>query len=83
MHSRQIGHWGLLIAKSIALVDFQYTPFTKLFESVVCPIISYGAAIWPTQSYNCINVVQNRAARYFMNEDRYTPNAAVIGDIGW
>ena len=47
------------------------------------PVISYGAAIWATQSYNCINAVQNRAARYFLNVGRYTPNVAVTGDIGW
>ena len=47
------------------------------------PIISYGAAIWSTQSFKCINAVQNRAARYFLNVGRYTSNAAVTGDIGW
>ncbi len=39
--------------------------------------------LWGTQSYKCINTVQNRAARYFLNVGRYTPNAAVNGDIGW
>ena len=43
------------------------------------PGISYGAAIWATESYYCINAVQNRAAKYFLNVGRYTPN----GDIGW
>ena len=33
--------------------------------------------------FNCINVVQHRAARYFLNVDKYAPNAAVNGDIGW
>ena len=50
---------GLLIAKSKAFGGFQYDPFTKLYESIVCPVISYGAAVWATQSYNCINAVQN------------------------
>ena len=74
---------GLLIAKSKAFGGIQYGPFTKLYESVVCPVISYSAAIWGTQSYSCINAVQHRAARYFLNVGRYTPNAAVNGDIGW
>ena len=74
---------GLLIAKSKAFGGFQYGPFTKLYESIVCPVISYGAAVWATQSYNCINAVQNRAARYFLNVGKYTPNAAINGDIGW
>ena len=47
------------------------------------PVNSYGAAIWATQSFKCIHAVQNRAARYFLNVGRYTPNAAVTVDIGW
>ena len=69
----QSANWALvlLIAKSNALGGFQYAPFTKLSKSVVCPIISYGAAIWSTQSYNCINAVQNRAASYFLSESNF------------
>ena len=74
---------GLLIAKSKAFSGLQYEPYTKLYDAIVVPIISYGAAIWATQSYACINAVQHRAARYFLNVGRYTPNAAVNGDIGW
>ena len=74
---------GLLIDKSKAFGDLQYEPYTKLYDAIVVPIISYGAVIWATQSYACINAVQHRAARYFLNVGRYTPNAAVNGDIGW
>jgi hypothetical protein len=37
---------GLIIAKSFGGVP--YSVFTKMFESVVCPVIAYGAAIWGT-----------------------------------
>ena len=74
---------GLLIAKTKAFGGLQYDAFTKLYKSMVFPVISYGSAIWCTQSFKCINSVQNRAARYFLNVGRYTPNAAVAGDIGW
>ena len=73
---------GLLIAKSKAFGGLKHEPFTKLYESDVVPIISYGAAIWATHSYSCINAVQHGAARYFLNVGRNTPNAAVSGDIG-
>ena len=33
--------------------------------------------------FSCINAVQTRAERYFINVGRYTPNAAVHGDSGW
>ena len=45
--------------------------------------ISYGAAIWGDSSLSCISAVQNRAARFFMGAGRYTPNTAVMGDMGW
>ena len=73
---------GLSIAKPKAFGGFQYGPFIKLYESIVCPVISYDAAVWATQLYNCINAMQNRAARYFLNVGKYTPNVAINGNIG-
>ena len=72
---------GLVISKYKA---FSRLPFsTKLFNSIVWSTISYGAAIWGDRGFNCINAVQNRGERFFMGVGRYTPNAAVNGDIGW
>ena len=36
---------GLLIAETKAFGGLQYDVFTKLYESIVFPVISYGAAI--------------------------------------
>ena len=74
---------GLVIAKVKSFGGVPYNVYTKLYDSVVCPVITYGAAIWGTESFSCINAVQQRAARFFLNVGRYTPNAAVSGDIGW
>ena len=57
--------------------------FTKLFDSLVWPIISYGAAIWGSKSFSCINAVQNRARRFFLGVGKYTPTAAVFGEMAW
>ena len=57
--------------------------FTKLYDSLVWPIIEYGASIWGTTTRSCINAVQNRASRYHLGVGKYTPNLAVQGDIGW
>ena len=46
-------------------------------------IIDYGAAIWGTQEFACINAVQYRASRFFLRVGKYTPNVAVAGDMGW
>ena len=54
-----------------------------LYESIVCPVIMYGAHIWGTQCFSCIQAVHNRAARYFLNVGKYTLVAAVNGDTAW
>ncbi|KAH3859830.1 hypothetical protein DPMN_102651 [Dreissena polymorpha] len=74
---------GLIIAKFKALGGMPYEVFSKLYEACVWPTISYGAAIWGTREFSCINAVQHRAARFFLGVGKYTPNAAVNGDIGW
>ena len=58
---------GLIIAKSKAFGGLPYVLFYKLYESIVCPVIMYGAPIWGTECFSCIQAVQNRAARYFLN----------------
>ena len=74
---------GLLIAKSKALGGMPYKVFTKLYDTMVWPVISYGAALWGNKTYACINAVQNRAMRFYLGTGKYSPNAAVSGDMGW
>ena len=71
--------------------------FTKLYDSLVWSVIAYGAAVLGDKTYSCINAVknrdediylcihavQNRAMRLLLGVGRYTPNAAVSGDVGW
>ena len=74
---------SLLIVKSKAHGGFQHETFTKLFDTLVWSVISYGAAIWGTRNFACINAVQHRAIRFFMGVGKYTPNDAINGDMGW
>ena len=60
-----------------------YDVFTKLYDSLVWPVISYGAAIWGDRSFSCIDAIQNRAMRFFLGVGKYNPTAAVSGDMGW
>ena len=60
-----------------------FNVFSKLYDNLVWPVISYGAAIWGTKSYSCISAVQNRAMRFFLGTGKYTPNASLYGDMGW
>ena len=73
---------GLLIAKA-KCTDFSFECFTKLYDSLVQPIIDYGASIWGHTHYHCIDSVQNRAMRFFLGVPCKTPTSAVIGDMGW
>jgi len=74
---------GLLISKFKVMGGMPYNVYTQLYETMVWPVISYGAAIWGTKEYSSINAVQNRACRFFLGVGRYTPNAAVNGEMGW
>ena len=49
----------------------------------VTPVISYGAAVWGTKQFSCINAVHHRAMRFFLGTGKYTPNVAVQGEMGW
>ncbi len=46
-------------------------------------VIEYAAAIWGHQELSCIAAIQNGACRYVMGVSKYTPNAALQGDMGW
>ncbi len=74
---------GLLIAKYKSLGGMPLNVFRKLFDATVWATIAYGAAVWGTQKFLCIEKIQNRAMRYFLGTSRSTPNAAIAGDLGW
>jgi hypothetical protein len=56
---------GLIISKCKTFGGFQFSTFTKLYDSIVRPVISYAAPILGDKSYSCINAIHNRAVRYF------------------
>ena len=74
---------GLLISKYKAIGGMPYRVYTKLYDSLVWSIVAYGAAIWGTQTFSCIEAVHNRAMRVYLGTTRNTPTAAMAGDMGW
>ena len=74
---------GLLIAKSKLMGGMPYNVFSKLFDSMVWSVIAYGASVWGTKKFSCIEAIQLRAQRYFLGTGKYTPSAAVAGEMGW
>lgn len=51
----------LVIAKFKAVGRVPHNVFTKLYESMVWPVIAYGASVWGTKSSSCIYAIQVRA----------------------
>ena len=80
-HVAQSAHraLGLLIAKDKLQGGFDYKVFTKLYDTLVSPIIEYGPAIWGDKCFSCIEAVQHRASRYFLGVGKRAPNRAVEG----
>ena len=74
---------GLVIYKCKLNGGLPFKCFTKLYDSLVWPIIEYGSSIWGSIKRLCIEAVQNRASRCYLGVGKYTPNLAVQGDIGW
>ena len=74
---------GLIISKCKSVGGVPYDAFTKLYDSMVWPVINYGAPIWGFKVYSCISAVQNRAMRFFLGVGKYTPNDAVLGEMAW
>jgi hypothetical protein len=72
-----------IIAKYNKIGGMSYSCFTKLYESIVQPVIMYGAPIWGTSEHKIINSVQNRACRFFLGVCEKSPNLATVGDMGW
>ena len=74
---------GAVFGKFISSGGMSYNVYTKMYNSMVEPVLMYGSGIWGTKSYSVINAVQNKAAKYFLSVGKNTSNIAVTGDIGW
>ena len=74
---------GSMINKYKSMGEMGYNTYTKLFESLVCPVMDYGSSIWGGKSYDCLNNVFNRAQRFFTGVHRLCPIDGFTGDMGW
>ena len=60
-----------------------YQCFSKCYDANVQSTLNYGAPIYGTSAFSCIDAVQNRACRYFLELGKYAPNTTINGDMGW
>lgn len=72
-----------LYTKFLHVGGMDYDVFCKLYESLVEPVLFYGAGIWGLSEHKKINTVQNKACRYFLGLGKNGSNIASQGDMGW
>lgn len=60
-----------------------YKSYTKLYETYVDPILLYCSSVWGANEISYCNSIQNRAIRWYLGVHKFTPNLAIMGDIGW
>ncbi|VDI22082.1 Hypothetical predicted protein [Mytilus galloprovincialis] len=75
---------GALYGKFISAGGMTHSVYSKLYSTMVEPVLFYCSGIWGTKVHSVINSIQNKAAKFFMSVGRYTANTTAIrGDMGW
>ena len=74
---------GGMISKIHSYKDIGISTFEKLFLNCVAPVLDYCSEVWGLRNYHCIEMVQNRALRYYLGVHRFTPLHALHGEFGW
>ena len=75
--------FGGILSKLKYIKDIRYKTYTKLYNSHVCPILDYCSSIWGFKNGVECEGVQNKAIRYFLGVHKFTPLAAINGEMGW
>ena len=74
---------GALVSKLKQSNCMGYEAFTKCISCSIFPILDYGSEIIGYVNTPSSEKVENRAARIFLGTKRFSPKAAVSGDINW
>ena len=72
---------GALISKFKSCKFMKYKTYTKLFNTLVCPITDYCAGIWGLGEFDKINHVLVQGIRAFLGAHRHI--ASLLSDMGW
>ena len=57
--------------------NFGFKTFSTLFFSCVAPVIDYASGIWGCRTRNKSEIIQNRAMRFFLGVNKFTPLHAI------
>jgi hypothetical protein len=70
---------GKITVKLKAMGGLTYSGYTKLYNSIVDPILTYASGVWGTKEYKILNTVQNKARRQYLG----VPLSNTWGDMCW
>ena len=74
---------GAVYMKYLYAGGMSYDVYTKIIESVDEPVLFYCSGIWGTRKFPKVQIVLNKACRYFLGVSKNAPNTATRGDMGW
>ena len=69
---------GSLISKYKSTKFMHYHTYTKLFNSLVCPITEYGAGIWGLGEFE--NIILLTACRTYLGAHRHVAKTCLVAD---
>ena len=72
-----------LIAKAKEICGLSFHTYTYLYNTLVVPIIEYSSCIWGFEQHDCIELIQNKALRFYLGVGKNYPRAALQGEMGW
>ena len=61
---------------------FSFEVFFKIFDTMILPVLTYGAEIWGFDEYQCLERIQFLACRSFLGVSCNAPNVSVLGECG-
>ena len=77
---------GAMLSMTRTNYDLGYRTYTRLFNATVVPILDYAFGAWSTGGWGAhqkMDIIQNRAMRFFCGLPRASLVASLIGDMGW
>ena len=74
---------GALNSKTRNCKDCSFATYSHLFSSGISQILYYTSSVWGYKQGAKCQSVENKALRYFLGLNKFSPNAMLQGDTGW
>ncbi|CAC5406288.1 unnamed protein product [Mytilus coruscus] len=69
--------------KFLSCGGMSFEVYTKLYKTLIEPVLLYGAGLWGHNNWREVQTIQNKACRLFMGSSSNASNVAVLGDLGY